>query len=115
VAPAWWADSPSLGAELPGISAAVEAEGFSVDPGREPPLKRVPRSYPADHPRTDLLTWKGITAGREFGVASWLHTTEAKARIVATWQAAAPLNNWIDRHGGPSRELPREFRALVGD
>jgi uncharacterized protein (TIGR02453 family) len=102
------------GSDLPGIVAAVTAEGLTVGPGREPPLKRVPRTYPADHPRGDFLKWKGVIAGREFGAPRWLHTPEATARIVATWEAAVPLNTWLDRNVGPSRELPPELRALTG-
>jgi hypothetical protein len=55
-----------------------------------------------------------MVAGREFGAPAWLHTPEAKTRIVTTWQTAAPLTAWLDRHVGPSRALPAELRARIG-
>jgi uncharacterized protein (TIGR02453 family) len=102
------------GAELPELIAVVTRAGLTVDHGGHEPLKRVPRPYPADHPRGDLLKWKGLVSGRELGAAAWLHTSRAKERIVATWQAAVPLNAWLDRHVGPSRELPPELRSRLG-
>jgi len=102
------------GAELPALIERVEAAGLSVNHGGHEPLKRVPRPYLADHPRGDLLKWKGMISGLEFGAPAWLHTPQAKRRIVETWEAAAPLNAWLDRHVGPSRELPPELRQRLG-
>lgn len=102
------------GEELPALIAGVEAQGLDVDHGGHEPLKRVPRGYPADHPRGELLKWKGLIAGVDFGTPPWLHTPEVKERIVATWDAAAPLHAWLDRHVGPSRELTPELRQRLG-
>jgi uncharacterized protein (TIGR02453 family) len=102
------------GEVLPALIADVEKRGLFVDHGGHDPLKRVPRLFPADHPRGDLLRWKGLTSGIDFGAPPWLHTTTAKQRIVETWEAAAPLNTWLDRHVGPSRELPPELRQRLG-
>jgi uncharacterized protein (TIGR02453 family) len=102
------------GAELPQLIARVQEAGLHVDHGGYDPLKRVPRPYPADHARGEWLRWKGLVAGREFGTPPWLHTAEARQRIVATWEAAAPLTAWLDRHVGPSQELPPEVRQLAG-
>jgi uncharacterized protein (TIGR02453 family) len=103
----------ATGEPLPGLIAGTLARGLDVGHGGHDPLKRVPKPYPADHPRGDLLRWKGLVAGNELGAPGWLHTPEAKARIVAVWEAARPLNDWLDRHVGPSRELPPEVRARV--
>lgn len=100
---------------LPRLVAAAENAGFVIGGGADAPLKRVPRGWPAGHPRADLLRQKGLTAGREFGEPPWLGTPEAAARIVAAWQTLAPLTDWLDRHVGPSRELPPEVRALLGE
>jgi uncharacterized protein (DUF2461 family) len=102
------------GEALPELIARVERLGLVVDHGGHEPLKRVPRPFPADHPRGAWLKWKGMIAGRELGAPAWLHTPEAKASIVEIWQAAAPLNAWLDRHVGPSRELPLELRQRGG-
>ncbi|MFN8592168.1 MAG: DUF2461 domain-containing protein [Thermomicrobiales bacterium] len=103
----------STGAMLPELIATVQAKGLSVGPGREEPLKRVPRPYPADHPRADVLRWKGVVAGRQLRAAPWLQTAEAKTRITDVWEAAAPLSAWLDRHVGASREMPVELRARL--
>jgi uncharacterized protein (TIGR02453 family) len=102
------------GEALPAQIADVEKQGLFVNHGGHEPLKRVPRQFPADHPRGDLLKWKGLTAGVDFGAPSWLHTPGVKQRIVATWEVAAPLNAWLDLHVGPSRELPPELRQRLG-
>lgn len=102
------------GEALPDLIAQVMRPGLTVEPGGHEPLKRVPRSYPADHPRGEWLKWKGMIAGRQFGAPPWLHTPQAKAHIVESWEAATPLNAWLDRHVGPSRELPLELRQRVG-
>jgi uncharacterized protein (TIGR02453 family) len=102
------------GDELPALIADVTKRGLFVDHGGHEPLKRVPRQFPADHPRGELLKWKGLTSGVDFGAPQWLHTPDAKQRIIETWEAAAPLNAWLDRHVGPSRELPPELRQRLG-
>jgi uncharacterized protein (TIGR02453 family) len=72
-------------------------------------LKSAPRGYPKDHPRVDLLRSKGLTVGRTFAPARWLHTKRALDRIVEVWRDAAPVNRWLDRHVGPSTLPPREL------
>jgi uncharacterized protein (TIGR02453 family) len=104
----------ATGAELPALIERTRQAGLFVDHGGHDPLKRVPRPYPAEHLRAELLKWKGLVSGREFGAPDWLHTPQAKERIVATWEAARPLNEWLDGHVGPSRELPEGLRRLVG-
>jgi uncharacterized protein (TIGR02453 family) len=66
------------------------------------PLKSVPRGYAADHPRVELLRYKGITAWKQWDVAAWLGTAAAKKRITDFLTAAQPLNNWLDEHVGES-------------
>lgn len=72
--------------------------------GRE--LATAPRGYPRDHPRVWLLQHKGLTAGRTFGTPKWLHTRRALSRIADTWRGAAPMNEWLNEHVGPSTEAP---------
>lgn len=63
-------------------------------------LKSAPRGYPRDHPRIDLLRYKGIAAWKEWPVGAWLATTGAKRRIVEVLRASAPLRKWLDENVG---------------
>ena len=72
-------------------------------------LKTAPRGWPRDHPRVELLRYKSLAAMRRFDPARWLATKAAATRITDTWRAGAPMNEWLDRHVGPS-ELPPEDR-----
>ena len=65
-------------------------------------LKTAPKGYPRDHPRLDLLRWKGLAAWRQWAPGAWLGTRKAKGRIVETLQAAEPLNRWLASNVGPS-------------
>ena len=51
---------------------------------------------------------KGITVGRSFAPARWLHTRAALDRVLTVWRDAGPVNRWLDRHVGPSTTPPRE-------
>ena len=71
-------------------------------------LKTAPRGYPLDHPRVELLRMKGLTAGKSFPVARWMHTASAAQRIGAIWAECAPMNQWLARQVGPSTVPPPE-------
>lgn len=91
------------------FAKAVEAtrkQRYEV--GAREAMKRVPRGYDADHPRSDLLKLKGIHVGRSFGAPKWLHTPAARQKIVGAWRDAAPVNRWLDRNVGPSTLPPPE-------
>ena len=52
------------------VRAVLEDEGFRAVFGPvegHESLKRVPRGYPADHPRADLLRLKDVVFGRALG------------------------------------------------
>lgn len=83
----------------------LDARGLPVTPGIDSPLKTVPRNYPADHPRAELLRFKGAAVVREWEPAEWMHTRHALEEIRGVWRAAAPLKNWLESHVGAS-ELP---------
>jgi uncharacterized protein (TIGR02453 family) len=100
-------DAESTGTEIAGLVEQLAAGGYDVSAHDE--LKTAPRAYPKDHPRIALLRRKGLVAGRSWPVAQWMHTAKAKGRIVETWEAAAPLNAWLQAHVGPS-ELPPDDR-----
>jgi uncharacterized protein (TIGR02453 family) len=91
-------DDERAGAELQRIvatirSTGVEAMGHGV-------LKTAPKGYPKDHPRIELLRFKGIVAWREWPAGAWLGTKKAKDRVVDVFRAAEPLTAWLSTHVG---------------
>ncbi|MCU1487750.1 MAG: hypothetical protein JWN67_4496 [Actinomycetia bacterium] len=66
-------------------------------------LKTAPRGVSKDHPRIDLLRHKGLVMSRSWPVGAWLGTRKAKERVVATLEAARPLNGWLDQ----TKDAPR--------
>lgn len=79
---------------------ALEKQG--VDVVARDALKTVPRGYPKDHPRIELLRYKGLIAWQEWPVEQWLETGAAKDRIVWFFRVAKPLREWLDTHVGSS-------------
>ena len=75
--------------------AGLEITGHSV-------LKTAPRGYPKDHPRIELLRYKGLTAWREWPAGAWLGRRGAKDRVVEFLRASKPLNVWLRTNVGPS-------------
>jgi hypothetical protein len=51
-----------------------------------------------------------VDAARSFGSPGWLSTRTAKRRIVDAWRGATPVNDWLNRHVGPSTLPPDERR-----
>ena len=102
-------DDDRTGAEVEGISLALEKAGFDMAAHDE--LKTAPRGYAKDHPRIALLKRKGLDrrqrlAGRQVAA----HRAGAAARVEAAWRACGPLNDWLAAHVGPSEMRAR--RAL---
>ena len=95
------------GHELERLIESVTSQGISVQ-GRDV-LKTAPRGYPADHPRVELLRYKGLVAWREWPVEPWLSTPAAKDRIAEFLVATAPMADWLSTHVGPS-QLPEAKR-----
>ena len=88
------------GSKLAGIvaeatKAGQEATGHGV-------LKTAPRGYPKDHPRIELLRYKGIVEWREWPAGAWLGTARSKDRVVKFLQQSRPLVAWLNEHVGPS-------------
>ena len=92
--------SDRTGAELEDVIAGIEKHGHGVH-GRDV-LKSVPRGYAADHPRIELLRYKGIVAWQEWPVEPWLETAKAKDHIASFLRATQPLRIWLDANVGPS-------------
>ena len=96
------------GSELAGVISAAEQYKIVVQ-GRDV-LKTAPRGYPADHPRIELLRYKGVVAWREWPVEPWLTTPEAKQRIAGFLVATRPLAAWLHNNVGPSQLEPAARR-----
>ena len=101
-------DDDRSGRSLEAIVAAIreagaEAMGHGV-------LKTAPRGYPKDHPRLELLRYKGLVAWREWPAGSWLGTKRAKDRVAGLFRAAEPLNAWLGTYVGPPTS-PRAHRS----
>jgi uncharacterized protein (TIGR02453 family) len=79
----------------------LRAGGFTVEGER---LKRIPRELPQDHPRADLLTLKTLWAFRHLEPGEWLHTPQARDTVATAWRQVQPLNDWLARHVGPTRQ-----------
>ena len=99
-------DDEKSGAAMVKVVAALRTARFEI--GAMDALKTAPRGYPRDHPRVELLRMKGLTAGKSFPVARWVHTPSAAARIVGVWSHCAPMNEWLARLVGPSTLAPPE-------
>ena len=65
-------------------------------------LKTAPKGYPKDHPRIELLRYKGLVAWKEWPAGAWLGKKTAKDRVVDFFRATRPLNAWLNRTVGDS-------------
>jgi uncharacterized protein (TIGR02453 family) len=98
-------DHDRLGPQIAGIVDGLRADGYEI--GSMDALKTAPKGFPKDHPRIELLRMKGLTVGRDWPLAKWMHTAAAKARILEVWTAAENMNAWLADHVGPSTLPPR--------
>jgi uncharacterized protein (DUF2461 family) len=101
-------DEERSGMELAGIVSGVRAKGLDVH-GHDV-LKTAPKGYPKDHPRIELLRFKGLVAWREWPAGAWLGTKRAKDRIVEFLGLSKPLVHWLHTNVGPSTMPERERR-----
>jgi uncharacterized protein (DUF2461 family) len=93
-------DRNASGKKLQGVVADIRDEHILVSGHGE--LKTVPRGYAKDHPRVELLRYKGLTAWRDWEPAAWLGTAKAKDRLVEFFRATRPLRRWLDTNVGGS-------------
>jgi uncharacterized protein (TIGR02453 family) len=89
------------GTELESVVGRVRGQQIEVH-GRDV-LKTAPRGYPADHPRIELLRYKGLVAWQEWPVEDWLTTAGAKQRVTGFLGVTRPLAAWLADHVGDSR------------
>lgn len=92
------ADASASGTALQGIVDSVTAAGFAIEGEK---LKTVPRDFPKDHPRGELLKHKSLSAGVELGQPTWLATPAAREEIAGRWRQLRPLVEWMGRYAAP--------------
>jgi uncharacterized protein (TIGR02453 family) len=84
---------PGTGPELEAILA--KAAGKGLEPYLDP-LQRMPKPFPADHPRAGLLKARSLVLNRQHERAPWLRTAELLDHLVADWKAMIPFNRWLE-------------------
>jgi uncharacterized protein (TIGR02453 family) len=94
------------GTELAEVIARIRKKG--IDVAAHEVLKTVPRGYPKDHPRADLLRHKGLITWQQWPAGKWLGTAAAKRRVVDFLHASQPVNDWLATHVGESTMPARE-------
>ncbi len=71
-------------------------------------LTAVPRGYPRDHPRDELLKFRSLLVRRLKSGEPGIGRDDALNHVAGTWRAAATLTSWLDEHVGPSTLAPRD-------
>ncbi len=89
-------DDDRFGSDLEGIVATIRKSG--VEAMGHGVLKTAPKGYPKDHPRIELLRFKGLVAWREWPAGAWLGTRKAKERVEDLFRNAEPLTAWLVSH-----------------
>jgi uncharacterized protein (TIGR02453 family) len=85
---------PGSGPELEAIFRRAAAKG--LEPWLDP-LQRMPKPWPADHPRAALLKARSLVLNRQHDRAPWLQTAELLDHLVADWKVMIPFNRWLER------------------
>jgi uncharacterized protein (TIGR02453 family) len=98
-------DVDRTGTALEAVVASARREGLTVMGHDE--LKTAPRGFPKDHPRIELLRYKGLVAWREWPAGPWLGNAAAKDRIVEFFRTCRPLVGWLGGNVGATTQPPR--------
>jgi uncharacterized protein (TIGR02453 family) len=86
------------GRRLQSLVDGLRTKGLDVHASGE--LKTAPKGYPRDHPRVELLRYKGLVAMKSWPPAAWFATAGAKKRVVDVFHAAKPLLAWLEINVG---------------
>ena len=70
----------------------------------EPALKTAPRGYPKDHPRIELLRWKGCTTMASTRDKRLISSGRLRGWVLERFELSAPLMAWLEKHVGPTAE-----------
>jgi len=88
--------SDATGKPLAKIVAKLHATGYEA--GGHDDYKKVPKPFPADHPRAALLKLKGLTAGFPDMPRGMLHSPKLVGWLVQHGAATAPLVSWLAKN-----------------
>jgi uncharacterized protein (TIGR02453 family) len=81
------------GKDLTKILAALAKKGFVAQAHDR--SKRVPRGFSPDHPRAELLTYKGLTVGFPSVPKAMLKSPKLVKWLAAGCKVSAPLVDWL--------------------
>jgi len=81
------------GEAVPAMKAKLEKKGVTF---RDPPLKRVPRGFDADHPRAELLKRKGLAGFLTLGEPSLACAPSIAKDCVTALKPFMPLYEWLN-------------------
>ena len=93
---------PEQGEALVQAVEAVQQAGYNLD-GKH--YKRVPRDYPADHERVELLLYNGLTTGYDTVIPEAFYTAELVDYCFENFLKMLPLHRWLV-------ELTARMRAM---
>ena len=83
------------GKDIAGIVGKLRKQGYEV--GGHDDYKKVPKPYPADHPRAEFLKMKGLTAAFPAIPKGMLHRAELSDWIVKHSKNVAPMVKWLHK------------------
>jgi hypothetical protein len=117
---AWWYAGPEQIALFRAAAAADESGGRLEDlvsslaaDGHEilgDVMKRIPRGYPADHPRADLLKHRSLVAARELESDAVLDVEP----VFRACERLRPLLDWLAEHTVVAPEGAQEAEVVAG-
>ena len=84
------------GKEIAGIVGKLRKAGYRA--GGHEDYKKVPKPYPADHPRAEFLKMRGLTAGFPEMPRGMLHDKKLADWLVKHMRATAPMVSWLYRN-----------------
>ncbi len=84
---------PEAGERLDQALAAAKKGGLKLEISEK--LQRPARGFDPEGPRAEQSKWKGLTVGKKYKPAAWLHSAEALDRSEAAARAYAPLHQWL--------------------
>ncbi|GAB5459411.1 MAG: DUF2461 domain-containing protein [Henriciella sp.] len=88
------------GAELADLVTNYQSAGLRLN---EPPLKRVPKGFPADHPRADLLKRKGFALWQDRPDPEIMLTPDGIQTCFDTWDHMSALRMWMNTNIPPEK------------
>ena len=89
-------DAPVSGAALEDALEAVADAGHGIEVSDA--LKTTPRGFEADHPRIELLRFKGLVTWEDWGIPDWFTTPEAAEHVAGFLRASEPVTAWLREH-----------------